>query len=584
MLKYKLRKGAINPLSSDPVKEYLVSLGVEEPDHFLRTPPSEDRLSHWLLEDIHKCIQFLHEAFVNNASIFLIVDSDTDGYTSSSIFYNYFIRRYPEAKIEWMLHDGKEHGIIMNRIPHGCDYVVVPDAGSMNLQQQEELVNMGKKVIIIDHHHVDGRFYHENVVLVNNQTSPHFSNKALSGAGMVLKVIEAYDEVYPDLFVRASDFYDLAALGILSDCMDMRTLDNNYIVYKGLHNIKNAMLAALLKKQAFSIKDVNLPTKTEIVFYVSPIVNGVIREGTQEEKSLLFRGFLEGSKTTMLDRDEIARLSYNTKTRQDRKKNKYFLALKSKIEKEGADKNKIIIAIVTDAESVGCPSTLNGLIAMELQKEYKKPALVLRARKEKVTQIIDGVEVTTEIHAYSGSARAAKAEGFNSFLQFMKKDPAVIYAEGHDFAFGTSIKASELKAFIARSNEALASIDFGTDFIEVEQIFKESVNQSLLLNFANQRYLYTTGIPEPRFAIEAYVPAQNIFIMGQDRSSVRIKVGQLSCVALKKAQLAEQLDGVGNIKCKIVGKVELNTWNGRTDPQIKIEGFEFEEVAARSLF
>jgi single-stranded DNA-specific DHH superfamily exonuclease len=42
----------------------------------------------------------LYEGFTNNKKFFLQVDSDTDGYTSSAIFYSFFKRLFPEARIE----------------------------------------------------------------------------------------------------------------------------------------------------------------------------------------------------------------------------------------------------------------------------------------------------------------------------------------------------------------------------------------------------------------------------------------------------------------------------------------------------
>lgn len=54
---------------------------------------------------------------------------------------------------------------------------------------------------------------------------------------MTYKFIQAfcdhygYGEIY-------KDYLDLAAIGIVADSMDSRNLDNNYLIYHGLNNIK----------------------------------------------------------------------------------------------------------------------------------------------------------------------------------------------------------------------------------------------------------------------------------------------------------------------------------------------------------
>jgi single-stranded-DNA-specific exonuclease len=188
-----------------------------------------------------------------------------------------------------MLHEGKEHGIELDKIPEDCDVVIIPDAGSMQKAEQQELLNRGKSILILDHHEVSGEIIDaEQLILVNNQVSDGFSNKSLSGAGVTFKFIQAYDESLPDLFVRASDYYDLAALGIIADAMDMRTLDNNYIAYHGLKSIKNKMFQALIKKQDFKLE--GQITKYGVAFYIAPIINGVIRAGKMEEMRARIHG------------------------------------------------------------------------------------------------------------------------------------------------------------------------------------------------------------------------------------------------------------------------------------------------------
>lgn len=427
MIKYRLKNNSIDTFSFNYLEDYLKNLGIEKVESFLNKPKEEDEESYNNLDKIEEAIDELHKSFINKKKIFLQVDSDADGFTSSAIFYSFFKKIFPEAKIEYRLHDGKEHGVIVNTIPIDADVVVVPDAGSMQFDEQEEISKTGRPLIILDHHKVENPPNFENVILVNNQISKNFKNKSLSGAGVVYKTIQAYCDKFLNKDKIYEKYADLAAVGIISDMMDTRNLDNNYIIQKGLSNIQNPMLQSLLEKQSFSISNTLHPTKIDIAFYISPIINGVIRFGTEEEKYDLFNGFISYNQTKMIETvyngnirrehfyDYIARISYNVKERQNREKLKSLKFLTSEIEKNNLQNNQLLIVKVSIDD---VPQTITGLVAMELLKRYKKPTLVLRPKNQNGKIF------------YAGSGRGKANGDFNSLHGFLKESGFCEYVEG----------------------------------------------------------------------------------------------------------------------------------------------------------
>lgn len=109
--------------------QYLKSLGIKDVESFLYKPKPSDYESPWKLDNIDGLIDVLRWGFENNKEFFIQVDSDVDGFTSAAIFYNYFKMLYPDAHITYRVHDGKEHGVILDTIPVITDIVVIPDAG-----------------------------------------------------------------------------------------------------------------------------------------------------------------------------------------------------------------------------------------------------------------------------------------------------------------------------------------------------------------------------------------------------------------------------------------------------------------------
>ena len=204
--------------------------------------------------------------------------------------------------------------------------------------------------LILDHHLVDMAYESDRVVVVNNQLSEKFPNKSLSGAGMVYKFIQAYSKTYGG---DADKYVDLAMLGILSDMMLITELDNNFIIKKGLNNINNKMFKALLKKQSYSsFFGLSSPTIIDIVFYVTPVINGTIRMGSMQEKAQLFEAFTNNTSTELISRewrgefieetlyDKVARESYNIKEKQNRITLKTMDRICDAIDKDRLDQNQ----------------------------------------------------------------------------------------------------------------------------------------------------------------------------------------------------------------------------------------------------
>ena len=565
--------------STNYIQDYLREMGIEKTDGFLKEIDETDEESYKGLENIERAIDLLHWGFENNKRFFLQVDSDVDGYTSSAIFYAFFKKLYPNSFIEYRVHEGKEHGVILDTIPIHSDIIVIPDAGSSQLEVQEELDRQGRHVVILDHHEVDHNETFENVVLVNNQTSPNFKNKASSGAGVVYKTIQAYSEKYLEGANQNMyrDYTDLAAVGIISDMMDIRNLDNNFIIRKGLKNIKNPMLIALLERQSYSIKDPFHPTKIDIAFYIAPIVNGVIRFGTDEEKDQMFQGFAEYMKDEMVKTiyhgtsrtehfyDHVARVSYNAKERQNRSKMKALEYLENRIEKGKLHENQLIIVEVSKDD---VPQSITGLVAMEVMKKYNKPALIVRPRE---------IEGEDELW---GSGRGKPNGDFVSLRNFLRDSGLCTFAEGHDFAHGIGFKRKNLKALTQYANEKLAHIDFSVSETEVDFVFDTpALDFNMIKEFGEGMNLYGHMIPQPKFAVDLTLPKTSINFIGKAENIIKIFQNGVELIRFFAKDLVSHLKEMDGEYVTVtgVGRAQLNEWMGKVTPQITLDELSITE-------
>lgn len=570
---------------------YLQSLGIVNVDSFLYKPRPSDYESPWNLDKIEELIDELYTGFTLNKNFFLQVDSDTDGYTSSSIFYNYFKTLFPEAKIEWRIHDGKEHGVIVKTVPCYTDIVIIPDAGSNQIDEIEELTRAGRKVLIMDHHVVNHISNYDGSVIVNNQTSANFHNKSLSGAGVVLKVIQAYDEKYNGGKGLYKKFEDLAAVGIIADCMDTRNLDNNAIIRNGLANINNEMVKALMLQQSYKIGGNKVPNKIDVAFYIAPLINAVIRSGTLEEKEEFFKGFITaGCEETIVSywrgekREEsyyqyLARTAYNLRNRQNSQKEKSIEAICEIIEENNLHHNKVLILKI-NADDV--PQNITGLVAMEIQKRYNRPTLVLRP-------VLDNGYIY-----YRGSGRASVVENFDNFMEVLQKSNLMDYVEGHDNAFGASVLEDNIPALLKFLNEELKDVTF-QEYCEVDcSMNDKNWNNVVLKEFGEMIDVFGYGIPQPKFHFNFQVKTTDFRVQGARGDSLKIQYKGVVFIAFLNKDLVNKymdlnekcLKSHKEIKVELIGRSQINDYNGFKNVNIMIDNIELTlaEPKVKALF
>lgn len=560
------------------IEQYLTSLGIKKEDipSFIDRPRNSDLDDPMKLKNVRLAAEKTWQLMTKGVKVFVIVDSDTDGYTSSAILINYLKRRWPEADIGFYLHPGKEHGIPIEEVPNDCTLVFVPDAGSNDITQQEELVAAGKTVIILDHHEVEQET-NTGAIVVNNQISPAFTNKYMSGAGIVLMFIMTMDQMFWPSQEIFRDYFDLAAIGIIADAMNMTALGNNYLAFHGLRNIKNEFIQEVAKRQSHGIKNPKALTKIDVAFYIAPIINGVIRSGSAEDKEYTFKAMstknceknyisvYRGNERNETLYQYAARLATNAKSRQDSGKRKAFEWLCNKIREEELDKDNIIIVTLDDEDNKKVSPNLTGLIAMELVREFNKPSLVLRKTD------FEGEEV------YGGSGRNGSFYGLPDLKDFLQSIP-VYAARGHANAFGAFLLPDEVQKVRDIANTRLNPEAFDSVY-EVDYIFQNryDIDLEMLYQMASYEDLWGNSIPQPKFAFKIDYGKTDIFIMGKDRSSVKLRCGEVDFVSFKNTPLVQQLLETPNGSARIVGRPQLNEWNGNVSIQIMIDDIVIEK-------
>lgn len=586
MKNIRLKTNCIQKGSHDYVGDYLKSLGIaaENIFSFINMPRKTDKDNPKLLNNVEEAVETAYQMLTKKKDIHVYVqpDPDTDGFTSSAVLISYLNRRFPSAVIHWKLHEGKDHGIVPSFVDDSDELVFIPDAGSNDYNQQKELIAKGKTVIILDHHEVEN-YQDTGAILVNNQFSPLFTNKYLSGVGIVYMFISLMDEKYFSTDKIADDYLDLTAVGIIADAMNMTTLGNNYIAYYGLSHIKNNFLKELIIKQERGIKDPNWLSKIDVAFYIAPVINGVIRSGSQEEKELVFRAMVTNESNEIFEsewrgvqrRENLwhyaARIAANAKSRQDAAKKKGFEMIVSLIKTYHWDDSNLIIATLDSKLSAKINPNFTGLIAMELVKEFNRPCLVLR-------------ETTFEgQHIYGGSGRNGSFFGLPDLMSFCQNSNLLTYSAGHANAFGIFINPDNVQKLRDYSNKALDSSIFTNDITLVDYWFRgdkegeSAIDLEMLTQFAEADKIYGNSIPEPKFAFTFPYGMGSYRVMGKNQDTVKLSYGGVDFIAFRNTQLAHELGAKKGGTITLIGEPQINEWNGHKTIQIKINEIEVLE-------
>lgn len=570
----------------DYVNNLLRARGIQDVERYYHPDPSCLQDPDYL-ENIAAGAELLNKTIEHKGNVLIIVDSDNDGFTSGALIYQYIKDVAPGTCIDYILHEGKQHGLqdhIHTLMETNSDYglIIVPDAGSNDFKYIEELKEIGIPVLVLDHHITDEKIS-DNAIVINNQLSPNYHNKELTGAGVVYQFCRYYDKVYNYNF--AEKYMDLAAWGIIGDMGAMTELENRYIVYKGLRKINNKFLWAVAQKQSYSITGkmgasdeelIDALNPISVAFYIVPLVNAMIRVGTMAEKTRLFEAFLDGDKMIPSGKRgakgtlekagvESARECGNARNRQNKLLDEAIFKMEVKINNYNLLDNQVLFCRLDEEDTF--PSELNGLLAMKLSAKYKKPTIVARLGE-------DGKN--------KGSMRGLNQSELTSFKEFLTSSGMFEYVSGHDNAAGCCIPDKDLTRFHTWANNELADYDFGENCYDVnfQRIAVDEDLEELILDIGNHKGIWGQGTSEPYIHVQDInFTKADVQIMGTNKDTVKITKNGIAYMKFKAKDLIEELNKYSKIKMEIVGRANINEWGGRTTPQIFIDDYEVADDA-----
>lgn len=573
-------------------------------NHYLYTSDSDINPPEKLGQDkLKAAAALLIKTIKNNNQALVIIDSDADGFTSAAILINYLHDLFPswvENNLTYRLHDGKQHGLndhidwILKVATDPIDernysLVILPDAGSNDIEECAKLKQCGIASIVLDHHICDVQ--NTNAIIINNQLS-NYPNKDFSGAGIVYQFCRFIDNLLQ--IDNADNYLDLVALGLCADMMSMTSIETKHIENKGFQNLKNPFFVHLAQKNSYSMK--NKITHMSVAFYIAPYINAICRSGSIEEKQLVFESMLKYKAFTILPStkrghalgeteqlvEQAIRVVANVKARQTKAQNSGLELLEKIIQKEKLLKHKVLLFLLEPGQ---INRNIAGLIANKLMAKYQRPVCVLTKVIEYENQenIPPWEEITSPpIISYQGSARGCDRVGVNDFKNICAETGVCEYCTGHPGAFGLSIKQENIQTFIQKTD--LALIDMPNEPIYyVDYIYQvNNIKPEDILSIADMEDLWGKDVEEPLICIEKIKVSSDMVTVYQKKDNT-LKITLPNNINLIKFKATDeecyrlQNQGFGYVEMTVIGTCVKNEWMGYVTPQIFIEDCEITD-------
>lgn len=542
------------------LESYLKKCNIKDIKEFCS--PSGKYLDNcFLYEDIRSAVaEVKYLLNYSNSTIVIVQDADLDGICSTVILYQYLSNLNPNWNIRILIHKGKERGLsdedIMNDIIllHP-DLVFVPDAGTNDKIQAEELCKADIGLVVIDHHNYDTPI--EKGILINNQNPNYKVQRDGSGTLVTHKFLQAMDTEFN---LNWSSFcIDLVALSLISDSMNMNNMENRTYYHYGLETI-DCVQNEFLRQCMFKFIGDKEYTQRDIAFKIVPKFNSIVRSKDQILKQRLIYAFLGQDNI-----EEVLDLCAEAHKNQIETVNNIIEANVGKI-KEITDNNLIILSCDD------MPRSYSGLIAGKVMNMCdNKPTIV--------GKIIDG--------EFIGSLRSPIP-----LQEDLDKNELIEWCHGHAESAGICIKETNIDNIVEYYNGLNLSYSPQIDVLQSYSI--NDIPNYLFNEFgANMDVIWGKGLEQPKFHITLEYNPIDFTIMGKSKTTLKLKQNGIDIMwfftdkkkkeKLKIGYINEDGDFIENpfvdtiYKLEIIGTLGINVWNNRTTNQIIVEDFEVKE-------
>ena len=422
-------------LGVDPVlAELLVQRGVctfQQARSFFR-PDLADLHDPFLMTDMDKAVERVHQAVITGEKILVYGDYDVDGTTAVSLVYS-FLRRLTR-NIDFYIPERYDEGYGVSykgidwASENGFGLIITLDCGIKANEKVEYARERGIEVIICDHHLPENELPKAVAVLDPKREDCFYPFDDLSGCGVGFKLVQAYSQRYDIPFETLIPLLDLLVVSIASDLVSV-TDENRILAHYGLKQLNSQPREGLLAMIQLSGLEPNHLTIDDIVFKIGPRINAA---GRMES------GRIAVELLTASDEATAIRIGSEINEHNNERKN-----IDRRITQEALDMVRegkcLSSGNATIVYNPQWHKGVVGIVASRLVEAFYKPTIVF-------TQSQGGL--------VTGSARSV--HGFDLYDAIESCSDLLENFGGHLYAAGLTLREENLPAFCERIEKAIS--------------------------------------------------------------------------------------------------------------------------------
>ena len=524
----------------------------EDISEFLSDRPQKT-YDPFLLYNMEAGVDLLLSEIKKNTKICIYGDYDADGVTSVCILSSVlshltsnFIHYIPSRVEEGY---GLNKNAVRKLADQGVGLIVTVDCGSVSCEEADLARELGMKMIVTDHHSIDGKKA-DCIVINPKQKEDSYPFDGIAGCGVAFKLCQALQKRTGLPKSVLNEVLDLLAVGTVADVVPLLDENRTFVKY-GLARINAGTRPAMKSlKEGISLKNV---ASENIAFGIGPHINASGRMAEAEEAVQLFI-----SRDPQTIHRQVEKLIHYNTDRKQKQEDAYKRGL-AILEEEGREEDFIVLPMTDIHEGVG------GIVAGKIKEEKNRPIVIVTPSGEGFLKgtgrSIDPVDIYAVLKkcddTYGLFERFGGHRSACGFLMAEEKLSLLRQAVQEQMDV---LKAEDPHIF-----DSNVTWDLELDPAEVTVDLAETLDQLEPFGKDNER---------PKFLLRD-VTLQGVRFMGADETHARFTAvsqagARADCVLFRKAQewrsllcSEEQVD--------LIGSIDVQQWQGRTRVQLMIE-------------
>jgi single-stranded-DNA-specific exonuclease len=245
-----------------------------------------DLIDPYLLPDMDKAVERLHQALRRNERILIYGDNDVDGMTGTALLVEFL--RSVGADVAFyipnpnVLSPSGLNEALEQALARDCRLIITVDCGITGAAEIELITSKNIDVIVTDHHEPTAKWAHCVATLNPKLINSSYPNRDLTGVGVAFKLAHAMAshlgaEGYPSIdSIDLRRYLDLVALGTVAD-MGALLGENRILVRYGLQELRRGQRMGLAQLAAVCDLDMTRLTAVDIASKLAPRLNSLGR-------------------------------------------------------------------------------------------------------------------------------------------------------------------------------------------------------------------------------------------------------------------------------------------------------------------